>query len=233
MSIPGGGLNKAQQNNFPQLVKMTVDDTDVDVYVVPILKNQPNYLFFRQRIHVTALSNFISILFLVVNLSLVYLVMTFGNLVSVMILSLIVLPISFFHIYGSFRWKRACLIPFMILLLFYITHQIVFFFFFFYVFVNKRAYFHIQISDHMSKTFFVESEYVILGILYSIMPFLGLGICCLKITILNYEFIGLVDSLIKKLSMRKENRNDCSTSDSLNEKLNVPKRFNPSADHEC
>ncbi|CEF62041.1 Hypothetical protein SRAE_1000031700 [Strongyloides ratti] len=185
-------------------MKTNINNVDVDIYVVPVLKNQKHFMFCNQRIHITFLGKILSIIYLFIHIILIRLIMLFGNEVSVMIMSLISLSVSICHIYGSFRWKRACLIPIIILLSFYIVHQIVSLIFLLYIFLNENAYFHQQLHSHLEEWEIASIHYVFQAFFLVIIPYLLICLGALKITIYQYQFFSYVDKLLKRFSYRQE-----------------------------
>uniref|UniRef100_A0A0N5BCZ6 Uncharacterized protein n=1 Tax=Strongyloides papillosus TaxID=174720 RepID=A0A0N5BCZ6_STREA len=202
--------------NFPKIMKTNVNNVDVDIYVVPVLRNQKHFMFCNSRIHITFLGKILSILYFIIHVIFIRLIMVFGNEVSVMIMSLIALSVSISHIYASFQWKRACLIPIIILLSFYIVHQIVCLLFLLYIFLNENAYFHQQIHYHLEEWEITSIHYVFQVILLVIIPFLLLCAGALKITIYQYQFFSYVDRLLKRFTLRQEK---CQENDSGGESV--------------
>uniref|UniRef100_A0A0N4ZQI6 G_PROTEIN_RECEP_F1_2 domain-containing protein n=1 Tax=Parastrongyloides trichosuri TaxID=131310 RepID=A0A0N4ZQI6_PARTI len=198
--------------NYPQVMKTNINNVDVDIYVVPVLRNQKHFMFCNEHIHITLLGKILSILYLIIHCIFIRLIMIFGNEVSVMIMSLIGFSVSIAHIYGSFRWRRACLIPIIILLSFYIVHQIVCLLFLLYIFLNENAYFHQQLHSHLNEWEISSIHYVFQAILLVIIPFLLLCIGALKIIVYQYQFLTYVDRLLKRFSLRQEKCNDNNSS---------------------
>uniref|UniRef100_A0A0K0E1U4 Uncharacterized protein n=2 Tax=Strongyloides stercoralis TaxID=6248 RepID=A0A0K0E1U4_STRER len=205
-------------------MKTNINNVDVDIYVVPVLKNQKNFMFCNQRIHITFLGKILSIIYLIIHIILIRLIMMFGNEVSVMIMSLIALSVSISHIYGSFQWKRACLIPIIILLSFYIVHQIVTLLFLLYIFLNENSYFHSQLHAHLEEWEITSIHYVFQIFFLIIIPYLLLCLGALKITIYQYNFFTYVDRLLKRFCYRQEkvheNDSNCETPPNYDKSIN-------------
>jgi hypothetical protein len=164
----------------------------------PVLPPNPHFFWFKQKIHITKVAKFLSFLYLFIYVFCCGLIYFSGISITFLFSTLLFASVQFSTVYGVYRWKKLCLIPFFLLQIILILNLIILIIFLFYaIFVTDEStslgkihQIFVGISPFSSITWIC----ILIYFLFLLLLFFGYSI---KLMFYEYEFIDSVDRFLK------------------------------------
>jgi hypothetical protein len=172
----------------------------------PVLPPNPHFFWFKQKIHITKVAKFLSILYLFIYFIGCCLIYFSGISITFLFATLLAGSVAGTTLYGVYRWKKLCLIPFFLLQIILILNLTILIIFLFYaIFVTDKStslgklhQCFVGIKPFSSITWIC----IIIYGLFLLLLFFGYSI---KLMFYEYEFIDSVDRFLKTVKRPSPN----------------------------
>uniref|UniRef100_A0A7E5A251 Uncharacterized protein n=1 Tax=Panagrellus redivivus TaxID=6233 RepID=A0A7E5A251_PANRE len=198
--------------------KYAVDYESLLLY--PVLPPNPHFFCCHGRYHITAVSKVLALIYVVVYLMFCIFIYLAGIPVTVLFALFFMGSVALSTLYGVFRWKKLCLIPFFLLQIIIILNIAVLMVFLFYsLFVTDDGHSLGRVHHAFDGVKPFSSISWICIILYGLFILEVFFVYSIKVMLYEYEFIQSVDKFLKTLKRSSSNH----SKDGLDATMTTPR----------